>query len=63
MKPLYIGTEKDLIELSTTIPLDNPAETYSPEFYKILQFTYSRVDFMMKRLVLELKITPKKKIS
>lgn len=58
MKKIYLDTERQLLEFSYIVPIDENQKLYSPKLYSILQFTCSQIDSLMKKIteVLELKI-------
>jgi len=59
IQKLYLDTERQLIELSYTIPLDNISDVYSPRFYNILQFTCAQIHSLFKIISENWKLKPK----
>jgi len=59
MNKLFFETEKQLVEFSNTVPLDNPQETYSPRLYSILQFSCSQIHGLFKMICGNLDLHPK----
>jgi len=60
MREIYLQTEKQFIELSYIIPLDNNPKTYSPRLYSILLSTCGQVESMLKMLCKRLSLKPKR---
>ena len=58
MKSLFQETERQFLEVSHIIPLDNDLKTYSPRFYNILQFSCAQVHSLFKMICsrLDLKV-------
>ncbi|HYL66079.1 MAG TPA: hypothetical protein VEU72_02890 [Nitrosopumilaceae archaeon] len=57
MYKLYLDTERQFVELSRIIPLDNKPETYSPRLYSIFHTACGQVENMLRLICdkLELK--------
>lgn len=58
MYELFLDTERQLIELSHIIPLDNPDNTYSSRLYALLHMTCAQIESMFKMLCSELGLKP-----
>ena len=56
---LYLDTERQLTEVSYTIPLDNKPTVYSPRFYNILQFTCAQIHSLLKIISRNLQLKVK----
>ena len=58
----YFETERQFIEISRIIPLDNTSDTYSPRLYDILQSSCGQVENLLRLICdkLELKYDKKK---
>jgi hypothetical protein len=56
MLDYYFETEKQFIELSRIIPLDNLSETYSPNLFGILQMSCSQIINIMRLLCDKLEL-------
>ncbi|MBI1829376.1 MAG: hypothetical protein HY222_03300 [Thaumarchaeota archaeon] len=57
MRKFFEDTERQFVELSQIIPLDNSPNTYSPRLYSILNFTCGQIENMLRMICdkLELK--------
>lgn len=56
MQKLYGDTERQLMEVSYTIPLDNNPDVYSPRLYNILQFSCAQIHSLFKTISTNLKL-------
>src|SRR5438094_2572889 len=61
MRELYLQTEREFIELSYVIPLDNQSKTYSPRLYNILLGACGQVESMLRLLCKQLHLRVKKR--
>jgi hypothetical protein len=57
MQEQYIHTEKEFIEVSHIIPIENNPKTFSPRLYNILLTTCGQIEGMMKLICKNLSIT------
>ena len=58
MKKIYLDTERQLLEFSYIVPIDENQKLYSPRLYSILQFTCSQVESLMKKIMEILQLKP-----
>lgn len=50
LQNLYLHTERQFLEISRIIPLDNSSKTYSPDLYAILLTTCGQIESIMRIL-------------
>src|SRR6185312_8693891 len=61
MLDFYFETERQFIDLSRVIPLDNLPDTYSPIFYNILQSSCGQVESMLRLICERFQLSPSAK--
>ena len=63
MKKIYLDTERQFLEFTYVVPIDENQKLYSPRLYSLLQFTCSQIDSLMKNIVDELQLKLARKNS
>ncbi len=58
---IYLDTERQFVELSYIIPLENNPETYSPRLYSILQMACGQAENLLRMLCEVLDLKPDEK--
>src|SRR3989338_11458631 len=56
MRDSYFELERQFIEISRIIPLDNPSDTYSPRLYDILQTSCVQVENLLRLICDKLEL-------
>ena len=56
MRDSYFELERQFIEISRIIPLDNPSDTYSPRLYDILQTSCGQVENLLRLICDKLEL-------